>query len=257
LQHKLGSVKKMKHIILIFSIFLVSCQTTKVFYNDLSGVDGGEIWGSALHYFFDENEYGDDILKKDEIKAFNIKSNKLYTKLKKIKKQIIEENSNIVYEENGIFTYGEEHIYNCAFITQNNDTLYGLGWWRYKNLVTKYKKSDVTMIFNVKNQELNNQLQTIKNILNDSGYTETRERQHYKNIFIMPNNDTISVSYVDFYLWKYKDKWAYITVPDNLIYFILKNRILYDVIAKNKKTVVKKVRQKERFEFDKNEIIKF
>jgi len=236
----------MKHFGLIFLIFLISCQTTKVYYNDTSGVDDGEIFGNVLHYFFSQED-----IKSNRIKVFSIRSNKLSAQLNKIKKQIIEKDSTIIYSENGIFIFGDDNIYDCAFITQKHDTIYGTGLLRYKNLLNEFKTPDVTKIFHVKNQELNNQLKTIKELLIDSGYIE-KDLKHFENIFIMQDNDTISVS--SFYFWKYKDKIGMIFPPNNLVYYILKNETLYNIIGKDKQIIVKKVRQNKKFKFYKNEI---
>ena len=134
----------MRKLIIICLLFLFSSQlsfsqTTKVFYHDMfsSGMPrgGGEIWAYKLFSFFEPSE---KMIEYDEIKLFQIKSNKLDAQLKKIKNQITKKGFVVGTTDSEI---RDGHWYNYAFITTDNDTLYSLhlfNRWRYKNMALDF-----------------------------------------------------------------------------------------------------------------------
>ena len=128
----------MKQTICICLLFLTACQSTKIYYNDTSYIDGGEIWGYELELFFTQEEEEDGW---QNIKIVESKSKKLSKQLQNIKNQIIDYGSEIIYYDS-VFVYANEIFYDYAFITSSNDTLYchkDWGEWCYKNKVAQIK----------------------------------------------------------------------------------------------------------------------
>jgi len=119
----------MKKLIFISLLFLFSCKTTQVFYHHNYCMDG-EIRSHELSLFFEPNK---NMIERDEIKTFHIKSNKLSAQLKKIKNQTIE--CDFITISDSIIVFEEGSWYDYAFITADNDTLYSgqFVMWRYKN----------------------------------------------------------------------------------------------------------------------------
>ena len=102
---------------------LISCSVaTKIYYNNTSNIDDGEIWGSNLNLFF---------VKNDRVKITQNKSNQLKTELKLIRDNLLKSNN---VEKN------DDYFYDYAFIINSKDTLYANSTfeiWRYRNLKDK------------------------------------------------------------------------------------------------------------------------
>lgn len=118
--------------IALFSLF--SCKVvTKIYYNDTSKVDDGEIWGSNLNVFFSKDK---------NVKITDNSSTNLNVELKRIKKVLLEKGESVVKDD---------LYYDYAFVMKSKDTLFtnsAFEIWRYKdkkgkilNKVTEYTKA--------------------------------------------------------------------------------------------------------------------
>jgi hypothetical protein len=107
---------------------LSSCKNnyTLVYYNDTVHYDDGEIWGTQLNLFFE---------KSSDVKMIKVESKKLSEELKRIKNTLVE-NNELLKIDDGVYDY--------AFITDQQDTLYSnirLEQFRYKNFKSILKNS--------------------------------------------------------------------------------------------------------------------
>lgn len=121
-------MKKLIVIILGFCIVSCSQKLTLVYYNDVSKVDDGEIFGQELQRFFSRN---------DNIKVVSIKSNSFNKLLKTVGDSIKQ------YESEN---YSDDNYYGYAFVTANRDTLfadYHLQNWKYKGKRGKYENNKI------------------------------------------------------------------------------------------------------------------
>jgi len=121
------------YIVAACCVSIISCsqKVTKIYYNDSSKVDDGEIFGEALHIFFIQDK---------SIHIYQIQSNNLNNELQKIKDSI-----------NSTLTSGEldDSRYTYAFITVSKDTLfadYRLSYWKYKRKSILYENEKVRLI---------------------------------------------------------------------------------------------------------------
>ncbi len=127
-------MKKNYYIGLFFALLcLSSCKVmTKIYYNDHSKVDDGEIWGSNLNSFF---------IKSESIITTSSSSVHLRDELRIIKDKII---------KNGEVVMKDDQYYDYALVTKSGDTLFlnsAFEIWRYQNKKSKLSISNVREYF--------------------------------------------------------------------------------------------------------------
>jgi hypothetical protein len=123
-------MRKYTYIGLFALLCLTSCKLmTKIYYNDHSKVDDGEIWGSNLNGFF---------VKSENIIITSSSSVQLRNELRNVKAEII---------KNGEVILKDDQYYDYALITKSGDTLFlnsAFEIWRYQNKKSKLPGSKVS-----------------------------------------------------------------------------------------------------------------